>query len=163
MKYRVSALIVRLRLSKKLNFETKITWKRNVNKVETYIVTHEQCESLFNQPLELELNLVYNAQEARFEPKFTEFAVTVIYQGKVKSGGSAKFDAAEVVNKNYADETVYIPLAQCPDPEAYIEVLFNYEVLGESSRSLFNELSMLNPIGFEQDLSQIDFKEDEDR
>lgn len=29
---------------------------------------------------------------------------------------------------------------QCPDPEATIDVVFSYEVLGDSSRSLFNEL-----------------------
>ena len=31
----------------------------------------------------------------------TEFTITVIYQGKIKSGGHAKYDAAEVVNKNF--------------------------------------------------------------
>lgn len=31
----------------------------------------------------------------------TEFSITVIYQGKIKSGGYVKYDAAEVVNNNY--------------------------------------------------------------
>jgi hypothetical protein len=42
----------------------------DVNKVETEVVTHQDCQSLFQQPLELELNLLYNATEGRFEPKF---------------------------------------------------------------------------------------------
>lgn len=32
----------------------------------------------------------------------TEFSITVIYKGKIKSGGHVKFDAAEIVNNNYA-------------------------------------------------------------
>jgi hypothetical protein len=47
--------------------EKKYTFShKDVNKVETEIVTHEDCQSVFNQLLELELNLVYNALEAKF-------------------------------------------------------------------------------------------------
>jgi hypothetical protein len=38
----------------------------DVNKVETEVATHQDCESVFNQMLELELNLVYNTAESKF-------------------------------------------------------------------------------------------------
>ena len=38
----------------------------------------------------------------------------------------------------YVDERVRLSLIQCPDPEAYLDVVFSYEVLADSSRSLFN-------------------------
>lgn len=161
MKYRLLAHVVSLHLNKTISFETRVSWKRNVNKAETEVAQHRDGQSRFDQTLELELNLVYNGSEGRFEPKLTEFSVVVIYQGKIKSGGYVKYDAAEIVNNNFSDEVVSLQLLQCPDPQAHLEIVFNYEVLGDSSRSLFNELSIFNPNGMEHDLSAIDFQEED--
>ena len=63
----------------------------------------------------------------------------------MKSGGYVKFDAAEIVNKNYVsmfiryiDEKIRFKILQCPDPEAYLDIVFNYESIEEASRSLYN-------------------------
>lgn len=34
-----------------------------------------------------------------------------------------------VSSEHYADEVIKLNLLQCPDPEAYIEIVFNYEIL----------------------------------
>lgn len=51
-------------------------------------------------------------------------------EGKVKAGGSNKFDLAEPLNKDFGNmnsgEVRKLALAKCPDPEAYIEVVFGY-------------------------------------
>jgi hypothetical protein len=38
-------------------------------------VTHEDCQSVFDETLELELNLVYNQEESKFEQKLVSFGI----------------------------------------------------------------------------------------
>lgn len=56
--------------------------------------------------------------------------MVIIVEGKVKSGGNTKFDLAEPLNKDFGNmnsgEVRKLALLKCPDPEAYIEVIFNY-------------------------------------
>ena len=50
-----------------------------------------------------------------------------MYEGKIKSGGYAKYNISQVIN-NYLDGITYfklgkivnVPLTQCPDPNANI-------------------------------------------
>lgn len=55
--------------------------------------------------------------------------------GKTKSGGSAKFDIAEPLNTNFGGVSLSvekrIPLVKCPDPDAYVDVVFHYELLDD--------------------------------
>jgi hypothetical protein len=59
--------------------------------------------------------------------------------GKTKSGGTAKFDIAEPLNSSFGgmNQSVEkrVRLDKCPDPEAYIDVIFYYEMLDEESPS----------------------------
>ncbi len=56
-----------------------------------------------------------------------------MYEGKVKSGGYAKYNIAQILNNNLEGtlllkkgKVVSIPLSQCPDPQARIEVTFSF-------------------------------------
>lgn len=55
--------------------------------------------------------------------------------GKTKSGGTAKFDVAEPLNSNFGGTTQTVEkrirLEKCPDPEAYVDVIFHYELMDE--------------------------------
>lgn len=60
IKYRVSCEIHKLKISKNIEFDTKITWKRRMfifiadqNKAETRTVKHAHGYSIFNEVLEL--------------------------------------------------------------------------------------------------------------
>jgi hypothetical protein len=63
----------------------------------------------------------------------TEIAPVISIDGKVKSGGSAKVDIAEPLNANFGgiNQSVEkrIPLMKCPDPDAYIDAVFYYELI----------------------------------
>jgi hypothetical protein len=61
-----------------------------------------------------------------------------MYEGKVKSGGYAKYNIAQVLNNNLhgmpnsiTGKIVSIPLSQCPDPNANVEITFSFESLDE--------------------------------
>lgn len=63
----------------------------------------------------------------------TEITPVISIEGKTKSGGSAKIDIAEPLNSNFGgiNQSVEkrIPLIKCPDPDAYIDAIFYYELL----------------------------------
>ena len=46
----------------------------------------------------------------------------------MKSGGRAKFNAAEVINSQEQNVKKKIPVSKCPDPNAFLEVTFSYEL-----------------------------------
>ena len=60
------------------------------------------------------------------------------YEGKVKSGGYFKYNAAQIVNNNLksislikiSDKLQTISLTQCPDPNAFVEITFDYQQFG---------------------------------
>lgn len=52
------------------------------------------------------------------------------YEGKVKSGGYFKYNAAQIVNNNLKNKLQTISLTQCPDPNAFVEITFDYHQLG---------------------------------
>lgn len=114
-KYKIMAHIVKLHLNKNLNFETKITWKRSKN---SYIQmsTNQKRKAFFIKIASLSSisNCSSNSISSTIQPKAnfnpnwywnhlhqTYFSVVVLYQGKIKSGGQVRYDAAEVVNSNY--------------------------------------------------------------
>lgn len=61
----------------------------------------------------------------------------ISFENTIKSGGYALFDVAEPLNNNTVGGgdslTKTIPLTKCPDPDAYVEVTFRYDMLDESS------------------------------
>lgn len=59
------------------------------------------------------------------------------YEGKVKSGGYMKYNISQVVNNNLksiisniVDKLQTINLTQCPDPNAFVEIAFDYSSYG---------------------------------
>jgi hypothetical protein len=65
----------------------------------------------------------------------TEIVVVISYEGKTKSGGYAKYNIAQVINNQLEGtsllnlgQIVTIPLTQCPDPKANVEVTFTYSL-----------------------------------
>lgn len=63
-----------------------------------------------------------------------------MYEGKIKSGGYAKYNIAQVLNNNldgiiftHLGKLQNIPLSQCPDPNANVEVTFTFDSLEEDN------------------------------
>lgn len=74
IKYRVNCEILRLKVNKNINFETKIAWKRrrkfvylDHNKAETSSVQHSNGYSIFNETLSLDFNMPFNQTTHLFE------------------------------------------------------------------------------------------------
>jgi len=94
----------------------------------------------------------------------------ICLEGSIKSGGYARFDITEPLNSNFSgvsqSVTKTIPLTKCPDPEAYVEVTFHYELLDESSSTSddmrYTQLirSVLNVSSRDFNMSHFDFGPD---
>lgn len=69
-----------------------------------------------------------------------DFLPTIVTESGLRSGGYGRVDLAEALNHGqtsrrriYLGIEKIVSLAQCPDPNATIEVTLNYVNLGETS------------------------------
>ena len=63
----------------------------------------------------------------------TELVAVIMIEDERKSGGYAKLDLAQTLNRSPAttEEDLVLALTGCPDPEAFIELTLTYELINE--------------------------------
>lgn len=114
IRYRVTCQVHSLKINKNIDFETKIVWKRRINNNRQTRTRLKQLQSNMHMVIQ---TLIKHLHQSLTQPsiltpcstnpkmyisilKQTEILAVIEYQGKVKSGGYAKYNISQNLNNN---------------------------------------------------------------